>query len=1039
MKITQNSRLLLALAVINLIMLAGWSQAEDIIRDSNGLPLTDCPGSHMREPLRANRIHTIKRKSNGEIQMENTLGDLSVLTEGRNLRLDSDSYPRKAGALAGQPVCVRDGEAYRIGFALDRYDDVVVRAIDEEGAILHNIACGVLGPNAPTPFQKDSLKQEILWDGKNADGQRIEGVHAIEVAVGLQPKLENFVGYDPAQLTPYLRGLTIDKQGRVYVTLHTAHRYDPSILRFDRDGNFLEMVYPSNPDMLAKQGRKFEDEYDLVEYIDGYPAAVKPSNWRAWIEHWDDFVPMPFKIGPDNKGYMIIGMPNGSGTPLSIAAKGDVDRMDVIENLDDFWYFPTTSHVGVYPPMYLQRHDAGFAFDGKGHVYLAAKPHGGSHGPQPYWEYSGTIRKVDLATGKNVAAFTEGPGNSPADPSYLLRVNWSLGVKGKDMKPEDNTYIDEMQKRVIRDGEDVEPDPQYDSPDRFCDIEDLTVDKAGNILVADGYPRRIKCYAENGAWLGQVEGIEIDGRMRRFHDLISIEAVDGSLYLLSSFRDDMDGPVYLVKCEGAAPEYKALWTTPLDPLSRYIAVDTGSNQPIVWVGNGGGPATLSRIVDKGHMVGPVRHIGEIENTRAIDPAVISADADKNLYIYDRAREAVLKYNDEGEQAARLDLNPNVMAHYYARYRRFPFQGKKHSIYQDGTRYFFQKVRAIVPDLERDRVWIQYHATYPTYLGWYGSRSDEKQILKPFPAMEAYDPDLREKQMELWDPNNVEMESQALIQFYSAAPWCIGATTDQGNILSRDGGNRRDSSSDFAGSIKLLKPDMESEILCNLFHGGASLTVDSRGNIYTIDGAGWPEKKDRWGFRFDYIFPTVSMTHWAIRTAKGDEAYSRGEAIKKEEFTFQDGKWHKAREAADHIVRHQSEVAYLVKFGPEGGDRGSDQEKWALRGGFRGQVCPGCDDPLNLLACDGADRIILGDVDHSGVKLVDTAGNLITRFGRFGNAQTVPGADGNAKEIGFRNIYCVAASGENAWVSDRDMRRVARVKMEYREKKQAKPE
>jgi hypothetical protein len=123
---------------------------------------------------------------------------------------------------------------------------------------------------------------------------------------------------------------------------------------------------------------------------------------------------------------------------------------------------------------------------------------------------------------------------------------------------------------------------------------------------------------------------------------------------------------------------------------------------------------------------------------------------------------------------------------------------------------------------------------------------------------------------------------------------------------------------------------------------------------------------------------------------------------------------------------------LVKFSPEGGARGTAAEEWVLRGAPFGKNCDGCDGPKGLLAVDGADRLFVGDIDHYGVKVVDTAGNVITRFGRFGNAETLPGEDGNAKHLGFRNIYCLAANGEHVWVGDRDLRRIAKVRMAYRE-------
>ena len=1005
------------------------AQAEPLRRrlDENGLPLTTCPGSHMREPLIANRITTTPPVFGRDRTGSEVLGDLSRLVEGRSLLLDSDSYPRRPARLVGEPVCRAQGEGYRIGFEVDGFDDVAVRAVDAEGNILFTIACGVLGHNAPAPFQKDSLEQTIQWNGLNGKGEPVVGLAEIEVAVGLRPEFERFIGHDPSQLSPYINALTVDQQGRVYVGLHTAHRYDPSILRFDRQGNYIDMAYPSNPENLAEQGKSWEDVYDLVEYVDGYPTPVKPSHWRAWIEHWDDFVPLPFAIGPDNKGYMIIGMPNGKGTPLSLNARGDVDRLDVIENLDNFWYWPCRSHVGVYPPMYLQRHDAGFAFEGEDRLLIAAGPHGSTHGPRAFGPYSGTVRRVDLRTGENVPSFTQGEGNSEEAPTCFLRPAWSF-------KPEKqkSSYIDRMQRLAIHEGRDVEPDPDFDSPDRFCDIEDLTVDAAGNILVADGYPRRIKCYAKNGEWLGETDGLTVGGRERTFHDLVSLEGVGEHVYLLSSFRDDQDGPVHLLKCKGTAPNLAVVWSVPLDPLARYIAVDTQAEPNLVWVGNGGGPATVTRLVDNGARPSTPVSIGGISEGLLVDPATVCLDRELNCYAYDKGREAVLKFDPEGAQVARMDLNPNTMAEYYARYRRFPYQDLKYSAYADGTRYFFQTVFGMVAAPQEDRLWIQYDA-YPNFKGWLEDYPEGRPIIEQYPPLVAYDGKLRDAQATLFDPEGLELERKTQQLQVQRAPRSINAINEEGDLVCRDGSNRRPRDGEFGGSVAVLDEQGDYETICRLFHGANSLALDSQGNIYTIDGPGWPAKKDGWGFRFDYTFPTVDMGHWALRTAEGAEAYSRGETIKPESFEFEHkGKLTRTREAAEHIIRHKAEVAYLVKFGPEGGERGGEKEKWALRGAYFGQVCAGCDTPRDLLACDGADRLILGDVDHNSIKVVDTAGNLITRFGRFGNAETVPGRDGSAKHLGFRNIYSIAASGQYAYICDRDLRRIARVKMTYRE-------
>ncbi len=79
---------------------------------------------------------------------------------------------------------------------------------------------------------------------------------------------------------------------------------------------------------------------------------------------------------------------------------------------------------------------------------------------------------------------------------------------------------------------------------------------------------------------------------------------------------------------------------------------------------------------------------------------------------------------------------------------------------------------------------------------------------------------------------------------------------------------------------------------------------------------------------------------------------------------------------------------------------------------------------------------MADIDLHMVKVLDTAGNMIARIGRWGNAETLPGPNGDAGELGFRLIYCLAAGGDHLFVSDKDLRRVAKVRMDYRESKEA---
>ena len=52
-----------------------------------------------------------------------------------------------------------------IDFESKGWCDATVAIEDKDGRIIRHLASGLLGANAPEPFQKDSLRQHLVWDG----------------------------------------------------------------------------------------------------------------------------------------------------------------------------------------------------------------------------------------------------------------------------------------------------------------------------------------------------------------------------------------------------------------------------------------------------------------------------------------------------------------------------------------------------------------------------------------------------------------------------------------------------------------------------------------------------------------------------------------------------------------------------------------------------------------------------------------------------------------------------------------------------------
>src|SRR4051812_10941532 len=78
-----------------------------------------------------------------------------------------------------KPTLAREGDRVTIRFASKAFCDATVAIEDSKGRIVRHLASGVLGANAPEPFEKNALKQNIVWDGKNDQGDYIDDFDAL--------------------------------------------------------------------------------------------------------------------------------------------------------------------------------------------------------------------------------------------------------------------------------------------------------------------------------------------------------------------------------------------------------------------------------------------------------------------------------------------------------------------------------------------------------------------------------------------------------------------------------------------------------------------------------------------------------------------------------------------------------------------------------------------------------------------------------------------------------------------------------------------
>ena len=64
-------------------------------------------------------------------------------------------------------------DRYEITFTVKGRCDATVGLVDGKGKVVRHLASGVLGANAPAPFQKKSLKQKIYWNGNDDLGRYV--------------------------------------------------------------------------------------------------------------------------------------------------------------------------------------------------------------------------------------------------------------------------------------------------------------------------------------------------------------------------------------------------------------------------------------------------------------------------------------------------------------------------------------------------------------------------------------------------------------------------------------------------------------------------------------------------------------------------------------------------------------------------------------------------------------------------------------------------------------------------------------------------
>ncbi len=147
-------------------------------------------------------------------------------------------------------------DKYEIAFAVKGNCDVTADIIDEKGVVVRHLASGVLGSNAPAPFQKNSLEQKIYWNGKDDLGVYVKEPDKMKarVRLGLKPEFDKLIAdYGPHNLPGIVFGIAISEEGAFVFAKAPATHTHAIVRKYDHDGKYLAQLVPPPAGMPEKK------------------------------------------------------------------------------------------------------------------------------------------------------------------------------------------------------------------------------------------------------------------------------------------------------------------------------------------------------------------------------------------------------------------------------------------------------------------------------------------------------------------------------------------------------------------------------------------------------------------------------------------------------------------------------------------------------------------------------------------------------------------------------------------------------------------
>ncbi len=369
--------------------------------------------------------------------------------------------PEKPPALAAGPEVKASSAAAEIAFEANTRTDVAVWIEDGKGERVRHLAAGMLGPNAPAPLKKNTLKQSVSWDYKDDFGRKVPaGSYKARVGVGSKAALDKEIGRNESP--NQINAIAADDKGFVYSYEGIRDQWS-RIMKYDRNGKFVSMLLPPPADVPVEKLKG-------LNIIDYGPDGQVRFGGRELAETLPSIEqPFPQSLLINSKGQLIFAGSEYQGGPgrfYKINADGSLPEDFVGPYLKDINWL-------IWYNAWAKRFH--FALDplDENIIYLSGLKE------QHRLDNSGSESNLELDE--------KTPGRLTFY-NAICRVRW-----GQDAPLE--TFIGKRN---------VSGAAASDKPGEFNDPQGIAFDKDNNLWVCDRRNNRIQIFNHDGKFLRQI-------------------------------------------------------------------------------------------------------------------------------------------------------------------------------------------------------------------------------------------------------------------------------------------------------------------------------------------------------------------------------------------------------------------------------------------------------------------------------------------------------------------------------------------------------